>query len=385
MTEAIIDRVLNLDSNDLDPIVQAVLNDFSATVTGNLSCEPTGAPSVGDGTLAILMVEGQANTSSGRKKWSAVVKAMDASRTNNQRGNSRVEIAAYDSELLGVEGIGVRAARCYQIDRLPDEEVWLWLENLTGLVGPPWKPKDYVRAAADVGKFSSYWSQQEMPSDAFLSPNRTLARFTLQQLSNGLLQVDSDESPESVLKRLLPEETYSAAMNLAAATDAASPVLEKTPELLVHGDCHPRNLFLSLDGAPQETIAFDWASIGAGYIGTDIGSLVGSGTTWHIDESRSILGSESLYFQTFLNELIRGGWQRDPDEARLGYLFRVCRFGMMSAGVAVAIQNRLPVHDHVVARSGEATPEEAHRSYASRLPLFEPLAEELATLAGRLG
>ena len=67
MTKAIFDRVLNLDSAELDPIVQAALNDDSATATGSLSSQSVGAPSIGAGTLAITKIAGDANTSNGSR------------------------------------------------------------------------------------------------------------------------------------------------------------------------------------------------------------------------------------------------------------------------------------------------------------------------------
>ena len=148
MTREITDRVLNLNSSDLDPIVQAVLNDDSATATGSLSCEPTGAQSMGAGTLAILKVGGQARTITGEKSWSVVLKAMytgEASR--GRRNDPLVEINAYDSDLFDGENNGMRVARCYRIDRLPDDEVWLWIEDLSGWIGPPWDSSDYERAS----------------------------------------------------------------------------------------------------------------------------------------------------------------------------------------------------------------------------------------------
>jgi len=59
-TEEIQDRVLNLDCSELDPIVQAVLDDETSASLGSLSCQSMGAPSVGARTLTIGKINGKA-------------------------------------------------------------------------------------------------------------------------------------------------------------------------------------------------------------------------------------------------------------------------------------------------------------------------------------
>ena len=385
MTQEIIDRVLNLGSNELNQIVQAVLGDDSATATGNLICEPTGGLSMGQGTQAILKIGGKARTTTGEKDWSVVLKAVSIDESHgDSQNNPRTEVDAYDSGLLD-KSPGLRTATCYRLDRLPGGEVWLWLEDLSNWIGPPWDSGEYERASGDIGLFSGHWSTQELPSGEFLVPNGTATRFTLANMAGGFMKLDPGVDPKPVMKRVLPERTYRSAMKFDSITDSARPVLERGSEIFSHGDCHPRNLFLSPEGVPHpETIAVDLAGVGIGYLGTDIGTLLGSGMTWHIDEFKMIVNSEHLYFDAFLNGLIRGGWQGDPDYARFNYLFPFCRYGMSTAGVSVAIGNHLPRREFFAERSGEKSPDEAFESYASRLPILEPLAEELESLAGRL-
>lgn len=386
MTEEIISRVLNLDSDQLDPVVQAVLNDDSATATGDLSCEPTGAQSMGAGTLAILKVAGQARTTAGEKSWSAVVKAMDTGGTSTLSNNTpRIEINAYESDLFDGKDIGVRAARCYRIDRLAGDEVWLWIEDLSDWIGPPWSVRDYERASEAVGRFSGFWSTRDLPSASFLKSNTTAGRFTLEKMATGFMELQPGVDPDPLMKRVLPETTYKAALKVASITDKASPVLEASQEIFSHGDCHPRNLFLSPEGAAvKEIVAFDLAAVGAGYLGTDIGTLVGSGLSWGQDEFRMVVSSEKKFYRVFLSGLIHGGWQGDPDVARFNFLFLVCRYGLGIVGGSIMIGNRGTRRDFFMKRTGEDSLEEAFEAYASRLPILEPLAEELESLAERL-
>lgn len=385
MTGAIIDRVLNLASNDLDPIVQAVLNDHSATATGSLSCEPIGAISVGIGTEAILKVAGEANTDSGKLRWSVVIKATVMSGSDITAGDPRVEVEAYDSDLFDAVNTGMRAPRCYRVQRLEDRQVWLWLEDLSGMLGPPWGISDYARASKHVGHFAGYWGTQNLPSAQFLRTDNTIQYSLWSNFGSGFMRLRPDEVVESVIKKSLSESDYFAAMKLGTSVGMGGPVVRSSPQLLVHGDCHPRNLFLSPDNAAiEEAVAFDWASIGTGHISTDIGNLVGSGLTWHEDEFRSTIESESQFYEGFLTGIALGGWQGDPDLARLNYLFGVCQYGMRIAGCAAVIDQRLGLHEFFVDRCGESSAEAALDAYASRLERMSPLAEELESLVGQL-
>ncbi len=386
MSDEIIHRVLNLGSKDLDPIVQAVLGDQSATVTGSLDCQPTGGQSVGVGTLAILKLAGEADTSSGPAEWSVVIKAMEVGESIVARHNDpRVEIDAYDSGLLTKIGTGMRSVRCYRVDRLPDDQVWLWIEDVSGWIGPPWDSAGYAIASECVGQFSGHWSIKDFPSAQFFAANPITRRFTWPPIATSFMGLDEGVAPEPVLRKILPEDSFHAAVKLGRSVGLARSVVEAGPRTLVHGDCHPRNLFISPDGGhhkPKEIVAFDWATIGTDHIGADFGTLIGSGMTWHEDEFRMIIESEQLYFQAFLDGLAGGGWKGDRDVVRLGHLYVVCGYGMMLAGKAGAIGNNSPWRNNVMARIGEHTPESASASYARRLVLMEPFADELASLVG---
>ena len=381
MTEEIISSVLNLGSTELDPIVQAVLNDDSATATGSLSCESVGGLSAGVGTLAILKVGGGASTSSGSKKWSAVIKAIDTVSQSELGDDQIFEITAYDSGLFEDANAGMRAARCYRIDRLPGGDVWLWIEDLSGWTGPPWNSSDYHQAAHDVGIHSGHWASREIPSALKMGKDRTISRFTWESIGKGFLRIDTASETVSLLKKVLPESSYLAVQKLAKAVELARSAVDAGPRTLVHGDCHPRNMFLSPNGtARKETVAFDWATIGTDHIGADIGTLIGSGMSWHEDEFRMILDSERQFYQAFLDGLNIGGWQGNSDLARISYLYVVCGYGMPISTAAVNLSEHLRFHDHFLERSGEQTPEAAFSAYGSRFERMLPLAEELTAL-----
>ena len=385
MTQEIIDRVLNLDSNDLDPIVQAVLNDDSATATGSLSSHSVGSPSIGAGTLAIAKITGEANTSYGVMPWSAVIKAIDTAQVTRVGGDALREIAAYETGLLNFEGRGMRAARCFRVENLPENHVWLWLEDLSEWVDSPWSADEYLQASKQIGLFTGYWSTREPPSGLLMNVDRTLARYSWQEIGWSMMGVDENESPDPLLQRGLPRNYYLVAQKLGMAADSARAILTTGDRVFSHGDCHPRNLFLSPENDPrQRMVAVDWPHVGVDLLGADFGSMIGSGLSWHEDEFKTLFESESQCFEAFAEGLSEGGWSGDRATARMHYLFGICGYGMMFAAAAVNIGEQLEHHDWFIHRSGAASPEEAFEAYASRAALLGDMAEELESLAGQL-
>ena len=386
MIEEIVKRVLKLDSSELDPIVQVALNDDSARATGSLNCQPTGRHSAGNGTLAILKLAGKANTSSGPTEWSVVIKAMEVGESVLARHNDpRAEIDAYDSGLINKIGTGMRSVRCYRVERLPDDQVWLWIEDVSGWIGPPCDSAGYAIASECLGQFNGYWSITDFPSAQFIAEKPITRRFTWPPIATDFIGLDEGVAPEPTLREVFPEPAYQVAVKLGRSVELSRPMAESGMQTLVHGDCHPRNLFISPDSAvktAKQIVAFDWATIGTDHVGSDIGTLIGSGMTWHEDEFMMIVGSEQLYFQAFIDRLAGAGWKGDPDDVRLGYLHVICGYGMLQAGQAVAVANNPLRRDNVMERNGEPTSEAAVASYARRLDLMAPFADELVSLVG---
>ena len=166
-SDEIITRLLSYTATELNPIARAVLEDDTASVIGRQSCESVAGLSMGPGTLGIARLEGNARTGSGVKPWSVVVKALefsDESRSTVLHVSPDKEVSAYENDLISGGGTGMRAARCYRIDRHPDHQTWLWIEDLSKWIGPPWNLTDYVRASRDIGQFSGHWATDPDPS-----------------------------------------------------------------------------------------------------------------------------------------------------------------------------------------------------------------------------
>ena len=384
MTDEFVALLNSYQPADLHQIAEAVLNDRSAHVVGQQRCEPIAGLSMGLGTLALVRLQGNADTGSGLKPWSVVIKVIeivDDVESIDRMVSPEREISAYRAGDFDGGESGMRAAHCYRIDQPSRSQVWLWIEDLSDWTGPSWNLKEYTRASEDVGLFTAYWAANSPPSKLDLPRHIGINRFTWANIAR-LADLDTDSELNRRIQSILPRSSYIASQKLSDAVAQASPVVGTGRNQLVHGDCHPRNIFLSPpEETNQETVAIDWAGIGLGPIGNDIGTLVGSGMSWGENEFQMLFRSERELFEAFFSGLGKGGWQGSRDFVRLSYLSNVCGYGMYFGAIAVILSEERSRRDFFLERSGECTAEDAFQKYVTRLELLETLADEVLTLS----
>ncbi len=96
---------------------------------------------------------------------------------------------------------------------------------------------------------------------------------------------------------------------------------EETSPCLCHGDYKVPNLFPMLEpGQSSYTIAVDWAGVGIGHLGMDIGKLLGYSVKWLAlspDEAEALV---EPIFDAYLTGLMEAGWTGNDQQLKLTYL-----------------------------------------------------------------
>jgi hypothetical protein len=92
----------------------------------------------------------------------------------------------------------------------------------------------------------------------------------------------------------------------------------------------PRNLFLRRNGTNREqTVAIDWAFVGLGAIGEEIGPLILASLAFFEIELTNAQALDRLVFDSYLEGLHDAGWRGDPQVVRFGYAASsALRFGL---------------------------------------------------------
>jgi len=158
---------------------------------------------------------------------------------------------------------GVRAPRLLDALERPDGSVALWLEDARGAPGTAWTVEELAGFARRLGVAQARWIGRP-PGHPWLS-RRWLRAYVG---SRPVAEPVAWDHPAAVAAWPAPLRAQLRQLwqRRADLLDA----VERLPQTLCHLDVWPPNLV----GDGEETILLDWAFVGSGAVGEDVGNLV---------------------------------------------------------------------------------------------------------------
>jgi hypothetical protein len=96
--------------------------------------------------------------------------------------------------------------------------------------------------------------------------------------------------------------------------------IERLPQTLCHNDAFRRNLFMRY--APDgelETVAIDWATVGTGAVGQELGMLVAGTLEFQEVDVAQAAQLDTIAFEGYLDGLRSAGWHDDLGKVRFAY------------------------------------------------------------------
>jgi phage shock protein PspC (stress-responsive transcriptional regulator) len=262
--------------------------------------------------------------------WTVVLKCINnpAPRKQEPRGWSywQREAMAFRSGFLEQLPTGVRAPRFYgAVDR--DDGIWLWLEHIQEATGRKWSLGYFRRTAFQLGKLQgAYLSGAPLLDYPWLSRAffRDIWSESVQGLWSDLMNPEKErtawESP--IVQQRFDDRQKSRVLKLIAEKQRFFEVNDKLPQVLCHHDAHRRNFMWSQsqETAGEELIGVDWAFVGEGAVGNDLGKLVGTTMYFFEYEPSEARALEEAVFEGYLAGLAEYKLDLDVRLARLGYL-----------------------------------------------------------------
>jgi Phosphotransferase enzyme family len=227
----------------------------------------------------------------------------------------RREACAYESEMFAEMTDGLRAPDCFHIANRSDGSVALWLEDLHGRSGSDWPVADYAPASRHFGRWQGRAVVEDRTrDDRWLSRNWLRTYLTQRDVDDEML---ADDRPWH--RAELAEWFDRADIARMRAMRADRPIfldaLTALPPVVCHLDLHPRNLFVDPTGT---TAVIDWAYVGLGHLGEDVGNLVpDSVLDFHVPADQiERLDEETA--DAYTSGLAEVGADIDPRRVRLG-------------------------------------------------------------------
>lgn len=228
----------------------------------------------------------------------------------------RREALAYESGLLG----SVPQFRPPKTLAVSDvgEELWIFMEEVRDAHRGKWSLAQHLDAARDLGRFNGHWATRRLPRQPWIC--RGWLRGVSEQRTV-LASVVADwklfRHPQCV--RAFPVSVEVRLKHLLTSLDSYLDALDALPQTLCHFDAFRANLFRPRGAGAEGTVAIDWAFLGTGAVGVDLGQMLVGNAMWlHIPPRRLETFTEAL-FESYLAGVRDSGAQVDVNAIRLAF------------------------------------------------------------------
>jgi hypothetical protein len=204
---------------------------------------------------------------------------------------------------------GLRAPRLLGVYEEPTGEVALWLEDVGGTPGTSWQPHRYARAARLLGRAQGRLHLEPPPEPAHLSRDFLADYLTVWNRIPWRL-LDSDEAwSQPLVAAHFPPGLRAAMGRLRREQDTFVNWVRTSPRTLSHLDFWASNLIDAEGGM----VLLDWAFLGDGALGEDVGNLVPEAAFDLWLPAALLPEIDRLVFDGYVAGLREAGW---ADEAR---------------------------------------------------------------------
>ena len=275
----------------LQPPVRRLLNSLTAEIrTWNLITLHPGTHGLHGG---VYHIHGLAQDQTALHQWAVVLKivcpasaAVRVTRTPFRTYASdshptslfywQREALLFESHVLANLAPTLNAPRCYGMEVVSADAIWLWLEHIVDTSPPEWGMSDYALAADALGVFGGiYLGERPVPSGAWIATD-FLRRFSAYAAPAVAHLARASHHP--VFGRLYPPAVATRVAHIWQQRDRLLHALDGLPQTFCHFDAHRGNLLLQAAPIGTQLIVIDWATAGAGPIGADAGMLMGVAT-----------------------------------------------------------------------------------------------------------
>ena len=321
------DHSLPIDSTTLAQVVGNVLDTHTAEIE-QWQVEPAGV-SRGSATAGVYRVSGVARDGETASEWAVILKIIRPAASDfNPAADDmdhplywKREALAYESGLLDNLPADMCAPHCYAVETRDDNSCWIWLEAMLDDFGEQWPLALYRHAAVVLGRFNgAFLTGRSIPDHPWLGSAGTMPGL----LNAFAFTQDYIREPEiwqhPTVQAAFPRPVADRLIRLWDGRQPLLDGLERLPQTLCHRDAFRRNIFASQKRSRQLELTFiDWAYVGRGEIGLDIGDLFAA--SYHTCSVRSddLSALDSAIYEGYLSGLREVGWQGDARLARFGF------------------------------------------------------------------
>jgi hypothetical protein len=279
-------------------------------------------------TAGVFRVRGAGFRAGRRARWSAILKMFQApaGRSDPAHWNYwKREALAYGSGLLAALPKGVSAPRCLAVEEPAPRTAWVWMEDLASgaseRAGRPWSIARTRLAARHLGELNGAYltGRAPIPNEPWIARGFLAGAVADWKRHIGFAR-EADLWSHPRIRKALPEGTREAVLRIYAKSGLLLDALSRLPLTLGHFDANRANLFSRRREGRVETAAIDWAFLGTGAVGEEIGQLVSANLIWQYTPAEDAPRLLKAALAGYLEGLREAGFQGSESSARLGCL-----------------------------------------------------------------
>jgi Phosphotransferase enzyme family len=184
----------------------------------------------------------------------------------------------------------------------------LWIEDVDGLPGPRWPVERLAEVAGRLGRAQAGWAGRELP-------HPWLSRRWLRQYVGSKPIREPVPWDHPLAASAWTAELRAGLRWLWERRAALLDLAEALPQTLCHLDVWPMNL-IARGGPGDEIVLLDWAFVGAGAVGEDIGNLIADSVADGLIDPDLLPEIDRAVTAAYLAGLRAGGWRGGDAEVR---------------------------------------------------------------------
>jgi hypothetical protein len=273
----------------------------------------------------VRRLSGQATDGAETVNWSLVLKMLghDAGSESPESWSYwRREVDAYESGFLDDLPGSLRAPRSFGTHEFEPRLVGLWLEDVVD-AAREWSMADFAAAASSLGELNgAYASGLPLPESSWLSRD-WLRRYV--EYSAPMVDLLERSASDRWVREWFPPDVLETTLEIWTEREWCFGVLARLPQTVCHMDASNRNLFRRSEADGDiSTVAIDWAFVGRGAIGEELGPLAVASVGLGEVDFNAASELERSVLEGYLDGLSRSGFECDERLVRLGYAVAGC-------------------------------------------------------------
>ena len=220
------------------------------------------------------------------------------------------EALAYESGAVqSFATAGLAAPQCVGVE-ITDDDAIVALQFVDGIPADRWSIADYAEAARALGAGqAAYLVDSTFAATPWMSQGFVRDYSTEKPVAWELL--DDDHAWQQPLVRdCFPAELRAAVGELHHRREELYAILESQPQTLCHLDFWTKNLIKTTSGF----VLLDWAFVGIGAAGEDIGNLVPDAAFDHFIDPSQLPELRAAVLGGYLAGLAAAGWNGGPPD-----------------------------------------------------------------------